>query len=59
MQQEKEFLKWLTVRKNTNLVYLFPFAMDRHMYFIDAEAHNVEKGESADLTPREGKYVLK
>ena len=57
MQQEKDFLKWLTVTKNAKKHV--PFAMDRHMYFIDAEAHSVEKGEKVDFTPRKGKYVFK
>ena len=59
MQQEKEFLEWLTVTKNANFVYQFPFAMDRHMYFINAEVHNVEKGEKVNFTALEGKYVLR
>ena len=59
MQQEKEFLECLKVTKNANLVYQIPFAMDRHMYFINAEVHNVEKGENVNFTTLEGKYVLR
>ena len=50
MQGEEEFLEWLPVTKNQNDLYQFPFAFDRHMYFINAELYNVEKGKKVNFT---------
>ena len=43
-QKEEEFLEWLTVKKNAQAQYKYPFAMDRHVYFIDSKSYNVQKG---------------
>ena len=45
IEKEQEFLHWLTVKKNEQYQYKFPFAMDRHVYFIDSKVYNIEKGE--------------
>ena len=45
MEKEKEFLHWLTVKKNEQYQYKFPFAMDRHFYFIDSKAYHIPKGK--------------
>ena len=42
VEKEKEFLEWITGKKNDQ--YQSPFAMDRHVYFIDATAYNLDPG---------------
>ena len=42
--KEKEFLHWLAAKKNEQYKYEYPFAMDRHFYFIDSKAYNIQKG---------------
>ena len=44
IEKEKEFLHWLTVKKNEQYQYKFPFAMDRHFYFIDSKAYDIQQG---------------
>ena len=44
-QKEEEFLEWITKKKNAQYQYKFPFAMDRHVYFIDSKFYNVPKGK--------------
>jgi hypothetical protein len=44
-EKEKEFLDWLTTKKNAQYQTKFPFAMDRHVYFIDSKSYNVPKGK--------------
>ena len=42
VEKEKEFLEWITVKKNGQ--FQSPFAMDRHVYFIDGTAYNLDPG---------------
>ena len=43
-QKEEEFLEWLTIKKNKKYQYKFPFAMDRHVYFVDGNHYHIDKG---------------
>ena len=42
--KEIEFLHWLAAEKNEQYKYKLPFAMDRHFYFINSKAYNIQKG---------------
>ena len=44
IQKEKEFLEWLTVKKNAQYQYKSAFAMDRHVYFIDSTSYKLQQG---------------
>ena len=44
IKQEGEFLEWLVRNRNTQYQNKAPFAMDRHVYFINSQCYNVQKG---------------
>ena len=62
-ERRKPDLRMRRMRRNAtkNANFCFrqqsPFAMDRHMYFINMEAHDVEKGKKDHFTAIKNKYV--
>ena len=44
VRREEEFIQWLTTTRSAESLNKLPFAMDRHMYFIDTKIYNLEKG---------------
>ena len=45
IQKQEEFLEYVIVKKNEKHQLKLPFAMDRHVYFVDAKQYKVEKGK--------------